>query len=178
MGFKYTEELDNKTFRIFKLEPGKKTDDLRGSLQTHSLNSPPQYEALSYVWGPQDRNKSMNCDGQEFKITQSLDIALRRLRLFDKSRFLWIDQICINQSSNKERSTQVGLMKSIYSQASLVNAWLGPVDRDEACSAKEIITTLARLKEFSHDEEHFPEDEKLLEYNLPGSTRTRTSTKA
>lgn len=118
MDFKHTEELDNKTFRIFELEPGQKTDDLRGSLQTHSLNLPPQYEALSYVWGPPDRNKSMNCDGQEFKITQSLDIALRRLRLSDKSRSLWIDQICMNQRSNKERSTQVGLMKSTYSQAS------------------------------------------------------------
>ncbi|CAJ0538608.1 Ff.00g066370.m01.CDS01 [Fusarium sp. VM40] len=167
MDFKYTEELDNKTFRIFELVPGQKTDDLRDSLQTHSLNLRPQYEALSYVWGPQDRNKSMNCDGQEFKITHSLDVALRRLRLFDKSRFLWIDQICINRRSNKERSTQVGVMKSIYSQASLVNAWLGPADQDEANSAKEIITTLARLEEYSHDEEHFPKDEMLLEYNLP-----------
>ncbi|KAH7153690.1 heterokaryon incompatibility protein-domain-containing protein [Fusarium sp. MPI-SDFR-AT-0072] len=167
MEFKYTEKLNNEHFRIFKLEPGQKTDDLRGSLQTHPLSSPPQYEALSYVWGLPHRNKSMDCNGQEFKITDSLDIALRRLRLFDTSRFLWIDQICINQDSDDERSIQVGLMKSIYSQASMVHAWLGPIGLDEANSVKEVITTLAELKTFSSDTECFPEDEKLLEYNLP-----------
>jgi hypothetical protein len=37
----------------------------------------------------------------------------------------WIDALCINQKSNKERGHQVQLMGDIYSRASKVVVWLG-----------------------------------------------------
>jgi Heterokaryon incompatibility protein (HET) len=39
---------------------------------------------------------------------------------------MWIDAICINQSSVAERGFQVKLMRDIYRQADGVVIWLGP----------------------------------------------------
>ncbi|KFY29320.1 hypothetical protein V491_00098 [Pseudogymnoascus sp. VKM F-3775] len=41
---------------------------------------------------------------------------------------IWIDFLCINQSDDKEKSWQVGLMADIYQQAYKVIAWLGLAD--------------------------------------------------
>jgi hypothetical protein len=38
---------------------------------------------------------------------------------------MWIDAVCINQNSNKERTEQVGMMKDIYRKANHVVIWLG-----------------------------------------------------
>jgi Heterokaryon incompatibility protein (HET) len=58
-------------------------------------------------------------------VTTNLESALRHLRLKNDARRLWIDAICINQSDILERNHQVKNMKSIYSAASKVLAWLG-----------------------------------------------------
>jgi hypothetical protein len=42
-------------------------------------------------------------------------------------RLFWIDAICIDQSSNPERSHQVAMMRQIYAHAALVVVWLGSV---------------------------------------------------
>lgn len=46
--------------------------------------------------------------------------------LADDEQLFWIDAVCIDQSSVKKRSHQVGMMNSIYSRAALVMGWLGP----------------------------------------------------
>ncbi|KAL6888021.1 heterokaryon incompatibility domain-containing protein [Trichoderma evansii] len=55
--------------------------------------------------------------------------ALRRLRSMGDLT-LWIDGICIDQTSIAERSAQVALMRDIYKQAAEVVVWLG--EEDEA----------------------------------------------
>ncbi|KAH7411310.1 heterokaryon incompatibility protein-domain-containing protein [Cadophora sp. MPI-SDFR-AT-0126] len=40
-------------------------------------------------------------------------------------RSLWADAICINQNDEQERTSQVRLMGTIYSQTSLAISWLG-----------------------------------------------------
>lgn len=42
--------------------------------------------------------------------------------------YIWIDAICINQSSLSERAQQVPIMDRIYRQAQKVIVWLGPAD--------------------------------------------------
>ncbi|KAH7120724.1 hypothetical protein EDB81DRAFT_233400 [Dactylonectria macrodidyma] len=49
-------------------------------------------------------------------------IPIRRRR---EAITLWIDQICINQADNGEKSEQVGLIGSIYLGAKQVLVWLG-----------------------------------------------------
>ncbi|KAF4334894.1 heterokaryon incompatibility 6 OR allele [Fusarium beomiforme] len=167
MQFKYAEQLDKESFRIFTLKPGSKSDDLLGSLQTYPLGAAPEYEALSYVWGSPDRRKSMVCNGEVFKITESLDVALRRLRLTSKPRNLWIDQICINQDCMTERSEQVGIMRQIYSDAAMTVIWLGSADPEEAAAAASIVYTLANNKNHYVKGNSFPQNDQLKELGLP-----------
>lgn len=166
MWFQYPEKLNKDLFRIFILEPGEQKDEIQGSLQTHHLDAAPEYEALSYEWGKRSETRLMKCNNCDFKITQSLDIALRRLRLTDQPRALWIDQICINQESYDERSAQVSIMRLIYSNAAMVIAWLGPADTEATNSVKSILTSLSNLNNCIGDG-YFPDNHRLAKLNLP-----------
>jgi hypothetical protein len=47
---------------------------------------------------------------------------------------MWIDSICIDQTSTDERNQQVALMGEIYGRAMGVNIWLGESDEQtDAC---------------------------------------------
>ncbi|KAL8718324.1 MAG: hypothetical protein Q9225_004521 [Loekoesia sp. 1 TL-2023] len=83
------------------------------------------YEALSYAWGSSKLESSVICDGKRLRITQNLHSALLRLRQADRTRYLWVDAICIDQSNTQERSNQVRQMQDIYRQAQNVIVWLG-----------------------------------------------------
>lgn len=80
-------------------------------------------------------------DGAYLPITHNLDVALRHLRHKDRKRSIWIDAICINQSSIEEKSKQVAIMGHIFSQADNVIIWLGP-ERD---SSREAIAILRQI---------------------------------
>jgi hypothetical protein len=83
------------------------------------------YEALSYVWGAHVGDCRIDCEGETLFVTKNCEEALRRLRRPKKVRTLWVDSICINQSSNEEKSAQVDLMGEIYGRAKTVLVWLG-----------------------------------------------------
>ena len=95
------------------------------SFQYANLDNAPEYEAISYAWEDQPANVKIYLDKKPFLITQTLHLALLRLRLPDKDRVLWVDAICVDQGSNTERNHQVGLMRGIYAKASHVIVWLG-----------------------------------------------------
>ncbi|KAI0096631.1 heterokaryon incompatibility protein-domain-containing protein [Nemania sp. FL0031] len=94
------------------------------------------FDALSYVWGSyswlrqrralveySERGKLVRA---RISIGENLDHALRNARYADRPRVMWIDALCINQSDEDERNTQVTRMADIYSQASQVTVFLGP----------------------------------------------------
>ncbi|RYP12528.1 hypothetical protein DL765_007264 [Monosporascus sp. GIB2] len=64
------------------------------------------------------------------QVTKSLWVALRHLRYRDEPRYLWVDQICINQEDTAEKNIQVGCMGEIYSKATCSVIWLGPKGPD------------------------------------------------
>jgi hypothetical protein len=109
-----------------------------------SLDSTPKYAALSYLWGINDTAKRITMNGNTFEISESLERTLqglRDLRLgFDSGDvyWWWIDALCINQTNDVEKSTQVQQMCSIYKSADLVLVWL----RDTAYCDKWAIRTL------------------------------------
>ncbi|OTA98046.1 hypothetical protein M426DRAFT_37759, partial [Hypoxylon sp. CI-4A] len=116
------------SIRLIHLLPGALTDELRCTLVSADLSASPPYEALSYVWGKPVFDATIVCNEDvPFKITSSLHRVLVRLRAVDKPRVLWVDQICINQASNKERAAQVSRMTRIYSQCQNAVVWLGDV---------------------------------------------------
>jgi Heterokaryon incompatibility protein (HET) len=59
------------------------------------------------------------------QVTRGLCSALRRLRKASQERVVWIDQLCINQTDDEEKSLQVKLMAIIYKSAMQVFIWLG-----------------------------------------------------
>jgi len=89
------------------------------------LKDPIPYEALSYVWSPDQRDCVIEIDGQPFWVTRALHDALLQLQLPDQDRIVWVDAICIDTNNLVERNHQVQQMKQIYQQASRVVYWLG-----------------------------------------------------
>jgi hypothetical protein len=134
----------------------------------------PQYEALSYVWGSNERTHTITCDQMLLAVTASLDTVLRVLRKPTESRIIWIDQICIDQDNIPERSEQVQIMREIYSRAFRVLMWLGTDDVSDAPLAIDLINDLIRVElEGPHSSSHpptflqFPTDIELRDLGLP-----------
>lgn len=105
----------------------------------------PQYEALSYVWGPPQDPKYITIDGSSLAITPALAQALPFLRYVDQSRTLWIDAICVNQEDLTERSLQVQKMAALYTYASRVIVWLGPATKDSQLGLRTMSTLRSKI---------------------------------
>lgn len=58
----------------------------------------------------------------------NLEKALRHLRDHASGRILWVDAICINQSDEEEKLSQVQSMGSVYREAVEVRIWLGSLN--------------------------------------------------
>ncbi|KAL2821423.1 heterokaryon incompatibility protein-domain-containing protein [Aspergillus cavernicola] len=118
---------DRVEIRLLTIAPDKNESPVRCTLQTVSLNRPPQFEALSYVWGTVVEKVEISVDNIPFQVTTNLEAALKCLRHSRKKRLIWIDYVCIDQGNVKEKNTQLPLMGRIYRDATSVIAWLGPL---------------------------------------------------
>jgi Heterokaryon incompatibility protein (HET) len=98
------------------------------------ISNPHEYEALSYTWGTLAKDFPIIVVSEDLAMqsailaTPHLYEALVRLRRPSETRILWIDQLCINQDDDAERSQQVQLMEKIYSNAKCTLVWLGEDD--------------------------------------------------
>ncbi|KAK0732246.1 heterokaryon incompatibility protein-domain-containing protein, partial [Lasiosphaeris hirsuta] len=129
--YTYTQRLQPRCIRLLKLAPGPASSPIECTVQIHSIDNPPDFEALSYVWGSSADPVIIVCDSKRLTVTQNLHAALLQLRQFDTfrdGRLLWIDAICINQGDETEKTAQVRLMREIYSRAHNTTIWLGPND--------------------------------------------------
>jgi hypothetical protein len=115
-----------KEIRLLSLLPGKTDHPIECTLQTVSLDDPPEFEALSYVWGDVAVKKPVAVNGVSHTVTVNLETGLRSLRDRWKIRLLWVDAICINQDDVPEKNIQVPQMARLYSAARAVVVWLGP----------------------------------------------------
>ncbi|GAW23816.1 hypothetical protein ANO14919_133930 [Xylariales sp. No.14919] len=120
------------SFRLLHLLPGNSSSGIQCQLSEAPLQTPPEFEALSYVWGDVTDTLPITVQGQPHNVTRNLYSALHSLRYPNRIRTLWVDALCINQTDISERNHQVGLMGRIYSTAKHVVAWLGEANsRDE-----------------------------------------------
>jgi hypothetical protein len=135
--------LSPSSIRLLRLLPsGDNLEHLRCELfeypLQHSDKSSHPYEALSYVWGSEDKPKSITVNDQNLHITQNLYTVLLRLQDHLCSRVIWIDAICIDQANKKEKEDQIPLIVEIYAKARRVVVWLGEAE-DEGDRALEEI---------------------------------------
>ena len=135
--------LQIKQIRLLEIHQGAFLDEILCSLSTALLAENPQYDALSYVWGNNHAEKPVIADGIPVRVTENLDAAMRYLRRLDRSIFVWIDALCINQEYTPERNHQVTMMGDIYQGAQEVFAWLGELDEetDKVLSMIEIFSS-------------------------------------
>jgi len=94
------------------------------SLDKHVLMFP--YRAMSYSWDDQKMDRHVLISGNQKKlaVTKNCEDILRHMLLRGRL-YIWIDAICIDQSSPEEKSLQIPLMTEIYQRAHTVNIWLG-----------------------------------------------------
>jgi hypothetical protein len=114
--------------RLLELLPGNNGDLIRCRLHPSRFLCEGGYEALSYVWGNPMEVKTILVNDTDVHITPNLEAALHCIRCRHKSRYLWIDAVCINQNDNREKNHQVNLMSDIYSRADRVLVFLGSED--------------------------------------------------
>ncbi|KAK5661144.1 hypothetical protein OQA88_11035 [Cercophora sp. LCS_1] len=129
--FQYTPLLGPRNIRVLVLQPAlRASDPICCSFQQTSLDedatSRSPYEAVSYVWGAPSGTKRVLVDGQTAFVTPNCEEALLQLRRMFKPRNLWVDALCIDQSSVAEKNQQVPMMADIYRCAVGTILWLGP----------------------------------------------------
>ncbi|ETN37926.1 uncharacterized protein HMPREF1541_07549 [Cyphellophora europaea CBS 101466] len=112
-------------FRLLALQPGHGSEPLRASLAPVALNSIPRFEALSYMWGPSEPQRTLHVNNQDFLLRPNIHAFLRRLRHASTPRVLWLDAVCIDQNNIRERGDQVSLMRDIYTSCQQCLVWLG-----------------------------------------------------
>jgi hypothetical protein len=99
-------------------------------LESHPLENPPPYIAISYCWDPTSAKRGMFIDMQSLAISETvlevLNQVLASQQATGSNERLWIDQICINQDDGNEKLDQIFRMGEIYSKAEKVFIWLGP----------------------------------------------------
>ena len=171
---------EHQEIRILTLLPGSRSSDIRISIETAILTkeSVPQYEALSYVWGSKENLINIyvaHGNGELIAITQNLHVALQHLRHEEQPRRLWIDAICINQQSLKERGSQVQRMGDIYKLAERMVIWLGPEDETsgsvfgiirQLSSKVEINWVTFKMTPVSPDDNEWADYKRRLPYDI------------
>lgn len=142
--------------RLIHVQPSPVTaSDLVCDLDDANLDQNPTYEALSYAWEGQTPSVPILCRTGPYQgsllITANCAAALRELRRGSEEFAVWIDSICIDQTSIDERSSQVALMGPIYKAANRIVVWLG--DRDErVVAALQLLTQISSLAHASGDQ--------------------------
>ena len=116
--------LDSGNIRLLYLLPGETGNQLQGVIIHVPYKSPGAYQALSYVWGTDQRIKELVTPDGSLQITFLLNKALRGLRHREKPIMLWVDAICINQKDNIEKAQQIRLLPKIFQNAAATYAFL------------------------------------------------------
>lgn len=128
--FNYT-PIGRKEIRLLR---GSRNRDgtLYGELQTFPLNSPdlPPFHTVSYAWGSPSFKNSIEVDGEQLPVLDSLFPFLASAFGGAAENWWWVDSLCINQNDDLEKSRQVPLMGKIFRTAANTFVWLGEKNED------------------------------------------------
>ena len=130
----YPHQLARTEFRLLCLPASLDRDaPLHLTLESHSDERYPEYEAVSYTWGGENGDASLCCPvyvGPYWDIllqSRNCSAMLQFLRPFESHgrRLVWVDALCINQDDDFERGVQVAKMGFIYRNSRRVVVYLG-----------------------------------------------------
>lgn len=143
-------KTEHNEIRVLELFPASDSSAPLEGILRHVKRDAADFEALSYVWGQQEKDtstirihyrakNSLRSKVFTVEIGSNLSRALRCLREIKRIVVLWTDRLCINQHpapNDKEKGRQVAMMKHIYARARKVHAWLGPSIQDDESVSK------------------------------------------
>lgn len=89
----------------------------RRVISVSTLDTTPEYVALSYVWG-EHIPKPGDGDGDSNATAQVIEDALSVTKSLGH-RYLWVDKYCVDQDDSFQKHEQIMNMDSIYENASL-----------------------------------------------------------
>ena len=149
--------IERSEIRLLTVSPGSGCELLRCRLHQAFLDDTPRptYETISYCWSDPSLQAPIILNGNKTSIPASAERSLRRMRLPDRERILWLDAVCINQNDSVERGTQVALMSQIYAQTQLNLIWLGEDDGSTPDALRAIRLILQDAKEETNNLESF-----------------------
>ena len=136
---------DKKEIRLIRASSWNQDEDILAfEVTSVSLDAPPEYTALSYVWGSSEKVASVMLDGRPLPVTGSLYRLLTRARVL-RDAYMWVDAICINQEDISERNAQVQLMGDVYSNASKVATYVGEASKEDARAVEVLVYKMRRI---------------------------------
>lgn len=108
--------VERKEIRLLVVEPGSFDDPLYCWIRHAESGGEdlPYYETISYCWGESCYRGWLSVNRTIVSVPVSAVHALRRMRLKEVPRMLWIDAVCINQTDLLEKNSQMTLMSDIY----------------------------------------------------------------
>lgn len=126
---------------------------------------------MSYTWHDQysrTPDGPIIVNGTPILVSGTIIDVLRRLRYIEIERRLWVDALCIDQSSNLEKTHQVNMMDRIYKGCESCNIWLGELD-EHSVGVSAIDTDRAfRVLEWTAEQDYEDEDtEKHVRTPVP-----------
>ncbi|KAK5085250.1 hypothetical protein LTR05_004531 [Lithohypha guttulata] len=163
----YRRPLVGKSIRLLKIKSGQADDMLSCTLQETPFPPAETYHAMSYYWGDPGNEVPILVNEQVVHIRRNLYGIMCQLRQERKQHAYWTDAICINQSDNTEKTSQVQMMKEIYTRAVHVLIWLGPeeaTDRQGIDLMQRVYDTLGMPKLPIHRQS---QTEQLINLALP-----------
>ncbi|KAK3369369.1 heterokaryon incompatibility protein-domain-containing protein [Lasiosphaeria ovina] len=156
-----------RTIRLLKIFPGDLGEPIKVLIRHACIDDSdlPEFSALSYTWGSSELSHSIECRDSEISITASLHAALHAVRYTDAFRVVWADGVCINQTDNVEKASQVCMMKDIYRRADEVTVYLGETQGGEDLA----IQLLGRIYDLAKElrEEKYTEEQRNAKVLLP-----------
>jgi hypothetical protein len=146
----YSTPLRGTQIRVLALQPKENDEHLVCHLRIVDVaDESLSYEAISYVWGSQDKPATIYCKDDtghgyiQLPIPQHAADALEAFREPQDERLLWIDSICISQASVDEKSAQVAMMDLTFTNATAVLIWLGSDNDFRPAAVEELFDRMA-----------------------------------
>lgn len=116
-------------FRLIRFVGGSRS--LAWELKPFSIADKVAWVALSYCWGKAYATKSLKLNDEEFLVRPNLYSFLVQMASENRRNWFFVDAICINQSDDSEKGSQVALMGQIYRKAQEVIAWVYLEDNED-----------------------------------------------
>lgn len=99
--------------------------EIKCGLQIFSLDTSPEYTALSYAWTKEPPSREIEVNEKAFFVRPNLHEYLKLMHAEEHSGWIFIDAICINQNDESEIGPQVKFMGDLFRGAQEVVAWVG-----------------------------------------------------